>query len=41
MPGKPIPITTDLEIGHSMGLVWKFDQDEDTHELTPVFVEKY
>ena len=41
MPGKPIPITTDLEIGHSMGLIWKFDQDKNTHELTPVFVEKY
>lgn len=35
IPGKPVPITTDIEIGHSMGLLWKFKQDPETLELTP------
>lgn len=35
MPGYPVPIITEIEIGHSMGLTWKFDQDLDTLELTP------
>lgn len=37
MPGYPVPIITGLEIGHSMGLTWKFDQDPETLELTPVY----
>jgi DNA polymerase-1 len=35
IPGYPVPIITDLEIGNSMGLTWKFDQDLETLELTP------
>lgn len=38
MPGKPVPIVTGLEIGHSMGLTWKFEQDPDTLELTPELI---
>jgi len=37
MPGYPVPIITGLEIGHSMGLIWKFNQDPDTLELTPIY----
>jgi len=35
MPGCPVIITTGLEIGHSMGLTWKFNQDNETLVLTP------
>lgn len=41
MPGKPVPIITELEIGNSMGLCWKFTQDEKTLELTPKFSKIY
>lgn len=37
MPGYPVPINTGIEIGHSMGLTWKFDQDIQTLELTPKY----
>lgn len=37
MPGYPVPITTGIEIGHSMGLTWKFEQDDETLELKPVY----
>lgn len=35
LPGGTVPITTGLEIGHSMGLIWNFNQDKETLELTP------
>lgn len=41
MPGKPVPIITELEIGNSMGLCWKFTQNEKTLELTPKFIKLY
>ena len=41
MPGKPVPIITELEIGNSMGLGWKFNQDEKTLELTPKYSKLY
>ncbi len=37
IPDKPVPITTDLSIGTSMGIIWEFEQDEKTLELTPVY----
>jgi DNA polymerase I-like protein with 3'-5' exonuclease and polymerase domains len=37
IPGKPVPISTGLEIGRSMGLTWKFNQDPVTKELTPEY----
>jgi DNA polymerase I len=37
IPGMPIPIVTGLEIGNSMGLTWKFEQDQNTKELKPVY----
>lgn len=33
----PVPVITGLEIGNSMGLTWKFKQDEETLELTPEY----
>jgi DNA polymerase I len=33
----PVPILTSLEIGHNMGLTWKFQQNPDTLELTPEY----
>ena len=33
--GKPIPIITGIEIGHNMGVTFKFNQDLETLELTP------
>lgn len=33
--GLPVPIITGLELGHSMGLTWKFKQDPQTLELVP------
>lgn len=38
IPNGPVPITTDLAIGHSMGLTWGFRQDPTTLELTPQMV---
>jgi DNA polymerase I len=35
--GMPVPIITGLEIGNSMGLTWKFKQDEKTLELIPEY----
>jgi len=37
IPNRPVPIITGLEIGNSMGLTWKFNQDPDTLELTPEY----
>ena len=37
MPNMPVPIITGLEIGHNMGLTWKFKQDEKTLELIPEY----
>ena len=37
IPGKPVPIITGLEIGHSMGLMWEFEQDPETLELKPTY----
>lgn len=37
IPGMPVPIITDLAIGTSMGMIWKFNQDTETLELTPVY----
>lgn len=34
-PNYPVLITTGLEIGNSMGLIWGFKQDPETLELTP------
>jgi DNA polymerase-1 len=39
MRGYPVVIVTDLEIGNSMGLLWKFSQDEETLELSPKYIE--
>ena len=39
LPGGAVPITTGLEIGHSMGLIWPFTQDLETLELTPIMKE--
>jgi DNA polymerase-1 len=36
IPNTPVPIITGLEIGHSMGLTWKFKQDPITLKLTPI-----
>lgn len=33
----PVPITTGLSIGTSMGLLWEFEQDPETLELTPIY----
>jgi DNA polymerase-1 len=33
----PVPIITGLELGNSMGLTWKFNQDKTTLELTPEY----
>lgn len=38
IPGMPVPIITDLAIGTSMGLIWSFNQDPETLELTPVII---
>lgn len=35
----PVPIITGLEIGNSMGLSWKFNQDPNTLELVPAYEE--
>lgn len=37
MPNGPVPIISELEIGHNMGLTWKFNQDPTTLKLTPVY----
>ena len=37
IPNMPVPIITALEIGHSMGVTWKFNQDPVTLELVPVY----
>ena len=34
-PGLPVPIITGLDIGHSMGLIWTFNQDPETKVLEP------
>lgn len=39
--GMPVTIVTDIEIGTSMGLLWKFEQNLETLELTPKYVEKF
>lgn len=39
LPGGAVPIITGLEIGHSMGLIWPFNQDLETLELTPIMKE--
>lgn len=36
-PGYPVKITTGLDIGTSMGMMWEFEQDPETKELIPVF----
>lgn len=33
----PVPIISGLEIGNSMGLLWKFKQDPETLKLTPAY----
>lgn len=40
IPGRPVPITTDIEIGNNMGLMWKFEQDKETLTLTPIYERK-
>jgi len=37
IPGRPIPVETDIEIGTSMGLLWGFTQDKETLKLTPQY----
>jgi len=37
MPNGPVPIISELDIGNCMGLVWPFEQDEETLELKPVY----
>lgn len=39
MGEMPVPIITGLEIGHNMGLTWKFKQNLETLELTPEYSE--
>lgn len=35
LPNKPVPIISGLEIGTSMGLLWAFNQDQETLKLVP------
>lgn len=37
MPNMPVPIITELDIGNNMGMLWKFEQDEKTLELKPIY----
>lgn len=39
MLDMPVPIITGLEIGNSMGLTWKFKQNEKTLELIPEYAK--
>lgn len=39
IPGKPVPILTELEIGNNMGLLWPFKQDPETLKLEPIWEE--
>lgn len=35
--GMPVPITTDIALGNSMGVIWSFTQDPETLKLTPIY----
>lgn len=37
IPNTQVPIIAGLEIGHSMGLTWKFEQNPETLKLVPVY----
>lgn len=37
LPNLPVPIVSGLDLGHSWGLMWEFEQDSKTLELTPVY----
>lgn len=36
-PNYPVPVTTGLEIGNNMGMLFEFEQDSETKELKPVY----